>query len=342
MRYAKSLLVPLLGLTLCGAGLAHAAEPVPIRAAWIVPVTNLGSILFDKPGIARNNGKTYKFEATHYQGTTLELNALATGELDMGLLSYTSLPLAIENAHLGDLRVIIDESEDGYRGGYSTEYFVRRDSNIKSVGDLKGKVVATNAIGSAVGLTMRVELLKHGIDPKNGDVNVVEAPFPTMKTMLLSGKADLVPGALPFSTDPELRSKGRVLFTELDAMGGPSDLVFWVARKSFLDKHRAAVLDFMTDYLRAVRFYTDPKNRAEGVQIAAKFTKLPASVFDKFLFMPGKDIYRVPDGVPQAAILQSNIDVLYKYHQLAKTVQIAPYVDPSLIEEAGKRLKDEK
>jgi NitT/TauT family transport system substrate-binding protein len=341
MKSLKLLLVPLLGLPLFGAGAAQAQEPVPIRAAWIVPVTNLGSILFAKPGIAKNNGKTYKFEATHYQGTTLELNALATGNLDMGLLSFTSLPLAIENAHLSDLRVIIDESEDGYHGGYSTEYFVRKDSNINKVSDLKGKVVATNALGSAVGLTMRVELLKHGINPKS-DVNIIEAAFPTMKTMLLSGKADLIPGALPFSTDPELRAKGRVLFTEKDAMGGPSDLVFWVARKSFLDKHRAAVLDFMTDYLRAVRFYTDPKNREEGIQIAAKFTKLPASLFEKYLFLPGKDIYRLPDGIPQASILQNNIDVLYKYHQIKNKIDIAPYVDASLIKEAGERLKNEK
>jgi NitT/TauT family transport system substrate-binding protein len=339
MRHLTKLMLPILGLALSAAGIAHAAEPVPIRAGWIVPVTNLGSILFAKDGIAKNNGKTYKYEATHYQGTTLEINALATGELDMGLLSYTSLPLAIENAHLNDLRVIIDESEDGYRGGYSTEYFVRADSDIKKVSDLKGKVVATNAIGSAVGLTMRIELLKHGVNPKS-DVNIVEAPFPTMKTMLLSGKADLVPSALPFSTDPELRSKGRVLFTEGDAMGGPSDLVFWVARKSFLDKHRAAVLDFMTDYLRAVHFYIDPKNREEAVQIAAHFTKLPTKVFQDYLFT-SKDIYRVPDGVPQASILQSNVDTLYKYGQIDKKIDIAPYVDDSLIKEAGARLKRE-
>jgi NitT/TauT family transport system substrate-binding protein len=340
MRFSKSLLVPLVGLTMLGAQAARAEEPVSIRAAWIAPVTDIASILFAEPGIAKNNGKTYKYEASHYRGTPLEINALANGQLDMALLTFTSLSLAVENAGLKDLRIVIDESRQGHNGGYSVPYIVRKDSDIKKISDLKGKVVATNVIGSALGLIMKVGLAKNGINLKR-DVNVIEAPFPTMKAVLLSGKADLVPSIQPFALDKELQAKSRVLFTGADAMG-PYDLGIWVARKSFLDKNRAAVIDFMEDYLRAVNFYIDPKNREKAIDIAAKFTKLPKSVFEQYLLLPKEDIYRVPDGIPDTALIQKNIDTLYKYHLIKTRVDVANYIDASLIKEAGKRLKEQK
>lgn len=339
MQRMKRLMAALSGLAMLGVGTAHAEAPVPIRTAWISPVNDIASILpalFAEPGVAKHNGKTYKFEPAHYQGTPLEINALASGELDMGLLTFTSLSLAIENAHLQDLRLVIDESRQGWNGSYSTEYMVRKDSGITKPSDLKGKVVATNVIGSALGLVMRVELAKSGLDLKK-DVNFIEAPFPTMGNVLLSGKADLVPTVKPFSLDPNLRAKARVLFTGHDAIG-PADLGIWVARKSFLDKHRAAVIDFMEDYLSAMHFLLDPANREKVIQIAAKVTKAPSSVFEKYL-LTKDDTYRVPDGIPQVSLIQSNIDALYKYHLIKNDLKIAPYIDASLIEEAGKRLK---
>jgi NitT/TauT family transport system substrate-binding protein len=337
MRFLKALLVPIAGLAILGGPAARAQQPVTIRAGWIVPVSNIGSILFAKPGIAQNNGKTYKLQLVHFQGSTPQINALATGDLDMGLLGFTSLPLAIQNAHLSDLRVIIDEAQDGGPGYSSTEYRVRNDSGIKTIADLKGKVLATNAYGSAVDIAMRIELLKNHIDPKS-DVNIVEAAFPTMKSMLLSGKAALVPAVLPFSGDPGLTSKSHVLFTQRDGMDGASELVIWVARKSFLDQHRAAVVDFLADYLRALRFYTDPKNHAEAVKIASHFSKLPPRVFDSWLFTH-KDNYRPPNSVPDAKVLQHNIDIMRQYGFLKEKLDMAQYVDPSLIEEAAKRLQ---
>ncbi|HVV94574.1 MAG TPA: ABC transporter substrate-binding protein [Hyphomicrobiales bacterium] len=336
MRHLK-LLLPVLGLALVAGGVAHAQAPVPIRAGWIVPVANIGSILFAKPGIAQNDGKTYRLEMVHFQGTTPQINALATGDLDIGLLGFTSLPLAVQNAHLDDLKVIIDEAQDGGKGFASNPYFVLKSGGIKSVAGLKGKVLATNAYGSAVDLSMRIELLKNHIDPKT-DVNVVEAAFPTMKTMLLSGKANLVPAVLPFNEDPELASKGNVLFTQADGMGGPSELAIWVARKSFLDKHHDAVVDFLADYLRALRFYLDPKNHDEAVQIASKFSKLPPKVFQSWLFT-SRDYYRPADGVPHAEVLQHNIDTLVKYGFLKGKIDASNHVDASLIEAAAKRLK---
>ena len=70
---------------------------------------------------------------------------------------------------------------------------VLNDGPIKKVEDLKGKVIATNAVGSAVDVAMRAMLRKYGLEDKR-DYTVVEAPFPTMRAMLAEKKVDLVPG----------------------------------------------------------------------------------------------------------------------------------------------------
>src|SRR5258708_36822581 len=88
----------------------------------------------------------------------------AAGERDIANLPSPALPIAIQNAGMDDLRVISDDFQDGNAGYYSNEYMVLADGPIKRVEDLKGKVVASNAVGSAVDIAMRAMLRKHGLE----------------------------------------------------------------------------------------------------------------------------------------------------------------------------------
>jgi ABC-type nitrate/sulfonate/bicarbonate transport system substrate-binding protein len=90
-----------------------------------------------------------------YQASTTQIRALTNGELDIALLGFSSLPLAIENAGMEDLRGIVGKLQDGVVGYYSNEYAVLADGPIHNVEDLKGKVLATNGLGSGVDIGMR-------------------------------------------------------------------------------------------------------------------------------------------------------------------------------------------
>src|SRR5579871_2688270 len=318
------------------ATLCQAAEPLKIRIAWVVPVTNIPSILFDKKGVAVHEGQSYAMEAVHFQGTPPMITALATGDIEIGLLGFSSLPLGIENADMKDLRIIADELRDGMPGYYSNEFMVRRDSPVRSPADLKGRILATNAYGSAVDVAMRALLKKNGIDAKS-DVTIVEASFASMKAMLLEKKVDLVPTGLPFAEDPALRAQARTIAVGRDAMG-PNALGVWVARAGFLARNRAVMVDLMEDYLRMIRWYTDPRNHDEAVAIAAAFAKRPAEIFAGWLFTH-KDYYRDPDGLPDLAALQANIDVERDLGFLKQPVDIRQYVDLTIVTEAASRLK---
>jgi NitT/TauT family transport system substrate-binding protein len=324
--------IGLLGLL---AATSVSAEPLKIRLSWIVPIGNWGSLLLEKKDLAKHFGQSYTLEVTRYAGTPPMITALAAGELDIADLTYSTVPIAIQNAGLDDLRVISDEFQDGNPGYYSNEFMVLNDGPIKKVEDLKGKVVATNAAGSAVDIAMRAMLRKHGLEA-NRDYTIVESPFPTMKAMLNEKKVDLIPAVIPFSLDPQLRSAAHTLFTTGDAVG-LTEFSMFVARKPFIDKNRAALVDFMEDTLRIVRWYIDPANHQQVMEICARLTRQPV---DRFGWVFTKqDNYRDPNMLPDLAALQRNVDTMKDLGYVKARVDVKAHADLSIIEEAAKRLK---
>jgi len=333
----KNLKVALAALCALGlfASAANAADPVKIRLSWVVPVSNWASMIEQKKDLATHLGKSYTLEIIRFAGTPPLITALANNELEVANLTYPTLPIAIQNAGLDDLRIIADEFQDGNTGYYSNEYMVAKDGGVKSVEDLKGKVLATNVAGSAVDVAMRAMLRKHKLEDKR-DYTVIEAPFPTMLAMLTQKKADLISAVLPFSLNPELRNSATTLFNTKDAIG-VSQFSMWVARKGFIDKNRAAMVDFMEDSLRIVHWYLDPANHKEVMDIAAKITKQPPERFD-WVFTK-KDNYRDPNMVPDLKTLQANVDLVKDLGFIKDTVDVSKHADLSLVQEAAKRLK---
>jgi len=334
MRVSTKILCGIAALVAIGTTSAR-AEPVKIRAAWVAPVSNWASILLEKKDLTKHFGKSYVFEPVRYAGTPLMITALANGELEIANLAYSTLGIAIQNAGLSDLRVISDEFRDGAPGYYSQEYFVLKDGPIKSVMDLKGKVIATNAAGSAVDVATRAMLRKNGLEDKR-DYTVLEAPFPTMRAMLAEKKVDIIPGVLPFSRDPELRKIAHPLFSQKEAIG-VTQMIIWAARDSFIQKNRAAMVDFMEDTIRIVRWYLDPKNQKEAAEIAARITKQPAERFG-WLFTK-EDYYRDPNMIPDLDALQRNVDMTKDLGFMKDSLDVKKHSDLSIVQEAAKRLQ---
>ncbi len=154
--------------------------------------------------------------------------------------------------------------------------------------------------------------------------------------MLDGGKVDFI-GTLPVFV-PELRrsDKYRVLFTARDAVG-PMQAVMWAMRADLIAAHRPVLLDFFEDHIRAVRWFLDPNNREEALDILAAVTKLPKESL-AFAFTKD-DFYHSPDARPELDSVQKEIDESLKLGVLPQRVEISPkHVDLSLIEEAKQRI----
>jgi sulfonate transport system substrate-binding protein len=332
------------GLGALGTGAALAAgsrlapaqpAPLKIRIGWGVVPASAAPLVLEKKDILKHFGQSYVAEATRFEGTPPVITALAAGELDIGPLAFSSFGLAIQNARMDDLRVISDEIQDGVAGHGTNEFMVLNDGPVKTLADLKGKVAATNAMGSAVDIAMRAMLRRNGLEA-NKDYTIVEAPFPAMRAMLAERKADLVSAVPPFSLDPDLRAMARTLFTQKDAFG-ITQLTMWTARTGFIRQNRAALVDFLEDAVRAIRWYTDPANHDEAVAIVARLNKAPPARMD--WAFTSRDQYRDPNGLPNLGALQSNLRTQKEVGFLKDDIDVKQYSDVSIVEEAVKRLK---
>lgn len=335
MRLARTCSIAFCAAILLLAQGASRAEPVKIRVSWIAPLSNWASLLMEKKDLARHMGTSYVLEPVRYSGTPQQITALANNELEVANLAYTTLPIAIHNAGLSDLRVIADELQDGIPGYYSQEYMVLKDGPVQRIEDMKGRVMAINAAGGAVDIAMRKMLRTKGLEV-NRDFVQIEAPLPSMRAILADKKADMVPLVVPFSFDPELRKIAKPLFLNSDVMG-VTQLLFWTARKSFIDKNRAAMVDFMEDTLRITTWFLDPKNHAEVIAIASRVTKQPPERLG-WVFT-NKDYHHAAGMRPDLVALQRNVALVKELGLTDKDTDVAKYSDLSLLDEAAKRLK---
>jgi NitT/TauT family transport system substrate-binding protein len=339
MYRRRSMLTTMLSLVASAAVLGSAAvcaEPVKIRTGWVVAPANMVPLLFLKPGVAKHIGKSYTYDPIYYGASPKQITGLNVGELDIAALGFSSFPFAVQNGGLTDLRIIADEIQDGGADYFTTQYMVRKDSGIGKVGDLKGKVLAVNGLGTGVHMAMTAMLKRHGLEDRR-DYTVIETPFPTMTAVLKDKKADLIVSTTPFIWAPDLQAIAKTLFTQKDALG-TSALSFWAVRESFVKKNRAAMVDFLEDTLRAMRWYQDPANRAEGIEIIAKFMKRPPAAFEQWIFTK-KDFYRDADLMVDLDALQRNVNTMKELGVIKEGMDVKKYADLSMMKEAAARVK---
>lgn len=339
MRNIKAACLALASLFALAA--THAtAEPLKIRMGYVQLPGHLGPILFQDNGaprkVMKHYGKSYVVDPIRFRGTTPEIQALAAGEIDIGTQSVSSFVLSIHNAKL-DVKVVADTFHDNGKTHWTSPFLVLNDSGIDKIEDIKGKRVASNAIGSASDTALRRMLKKHGIGDK--DFNTIETAFGNMPAMLFQKKVDMIV-VLPQFMRLVDTSKVKTLFTIRDAVG-PQQTIMWVARTAALKENRAAWVDFFEDYMRGLRFVLDPKNHDEAVKAVMQFTKQPREAVE-YAFTDG-DYFRSPDMLPDVPGIQRGIDQAVEAGVLPEPLKdLDSRIDLSFVKEAKKRLDGEK
>jgi sulfonate transport system substrate-binding protein len=313
---------------------ALAEEPLKIRVGWSNANASVIPVGLEKKELMPRNGQTYVVEPVHFQGTPAVVTGLATGDVDIAQLAFSSVAFAILNAKMTDLRVISDVFQDGVDDHFTGPFYVLKDGPVQTIDDLKGKVLADSQVGSAGDIALRAMLRKHHIDDRK-DATIIESSFGSMQAVLAQHKADLVQAIVPFSRDPEFVRISRILFTQKEAVGA-TQMIVWTGRAGFLTRNRAPMVDFLEDSLRLLRYFLDPANHADTVATLASFMKQPPQQFATSF--TADDFYRDPDGLPNMQVLQSNLDLQKELGFVGEKINIADYADLSLVREAAQRL----
>ena len=326
--------LPLLALVPIGAA---TAEPLKIRVGWAQAPSQLTALTAEQmkrhPEQFVHLGKSYVLEPIRFQGSTPQIQGLATGDLEIASLGAPSLAIGVSNAHL-ELRIIADVMQDGVEGHWATYWAVRKDGPIKTVEDLRGHRAAINAIGATTDMMLRGTLRKHGV--ADTEYVVIEANFANMLALMENEKVDIVPVMPQFSHDFEATGHYRPLFT-ISELRGRSQVGMWVATAGFIAAHRPELVDFLEDDMRSQRWLLDLKNREEALAIAEAVTKESRASLD-YAFGQG-DLYHSPDLLPDIPSVQKDIDQAVEMRFLPTRVVVAPtYVDLSLVADAKARI----
>lgn len=311
------------------------AEPVKIRISWAVAPAHLTPMIPHAPeGVYRHYGKSYVVEPIRIAGSGPALQALAAGEVDMSGLSAQALVLGVTRAKL-DLRVVAQLMSQGVEGYPSSDYYARK-GEIKAPADLKGKVFAVNARGSTIDAAVRRYMTKHGFEDGR-DYRIVEVRFGAMLAALESKRVDVAPLLQPFNLMADAKGNLEPVFSTTDALG-PTQTLQYISRADWIEKNRAALVDFFEDHLRFRAWLADPKNRDQALKILSEITKQPVKNFDSWAFTK-KAYYYAPDGMSDTKLLQSNIEDLKEMDILPATIDVQKYTDMSLVQDAKKRLQ---
>ncbi|MBM3607441.1 MAG: ABC transporter substrate-binding protein [Alphaproteobacteria bacterium] len=317
------------------AGSAAAQQPVKIRISWAaIPAHLTPMIPVAPPGVYRHYGKSYVVETTRMAGSGPALQALAAGELQLAGIGPQALVLGVTRAKL-ELRAVAQLMSQGVKGHPHTKFYGRK-GEIKSVDELKGKIIATNARGSTMDAAIRALMGQKGWR-EGRDYRMVEVGFGAMIAAIESKRIDVGPLLEPFNLMADKKGDLAPVFDTQDVLGGTETLNY-VATADWAQKNRAVLLDFLEDNLRLRRWLLDPANRAAALKLLSETAKQPVSAFEDWAFTT-KGFYYAPDGLSDVKLLQKNIEDLKRLEVLPNVVDMAKYVDNSYVVEAARRLK---
>jgi NitT/TauT family transport system substrate-binding protein len=224
---------------------------------------------------------------------------------------------------------VLSSDVPGYAGGH----FWCRD-HVASLADVKGRTVGINTRGSTPDVAVRVMLGRHGI--KDGEFQAVEMPFTAAIPALDAKRVDCAVLVSPWYLLIENKPGYKRLFT-LGEVLGPQENVTWNGKPEWIEKNRAALVDFVEDHIRMRRWVQDPKTQPEAVKIAAQLEKRSPDQISHL--WTTKDNFHHPEGQINVERMQKNLDDLVTFGLLPGKVDAKKHVDPTIQRDALARIK---
>jgi ABC-type nitrate/sulfonate/bicarbonate transport system substrate-binding protein len=207
-------------------------------------------------------------------------------------------------------------------------FYVLAAPEIKSVADLKGKMVGVTRFGASTDFSMRLLLKKYGLDPAR-DVSIMQIGGMPEIAAALSKKA-IAAAPMSYPMGYIAQQAGMKLLANLAKEDIPFVHVGIGVTRRFMKEHRAQAKAFLRAYSRAVHFMHT--NKEEFKKIIARYSKvtdpgmLEGSVQYAYDF-----VEKVP--LVKANAFQVTLDVIGEKNPKAKQAKPEQFFDNSLVQE---------
>lgn len=298
-----------------------AAEPVKMRLGYGAAAEEQVWLLIAKPQLGKNYGKAYTLDATQFASSSKRAQAFEADAIDLASGSANGVIFAAAEGVTA--KIIASISRESTRA-FSTSYYVKADSPIKTVKDLKGKTVGINGFSTSGHLWVKAALEKNSLS--DSDVTIVPIPFPAMEQSLNAGKIDIGEFPQPFAALLEKHMKVRKIFNAKYGVPFDEELIVLIGKDAFLKAHAAAIRALLSDLKDSTKFYLDHPREARQILIDAKMVRVSPDVY-----LDMDDYYRDPTLRPSVADLEKMQAFQMKAGFQKKSVDVKTLVDASYL-----------
>jgi NitT/TauT family transport system substrate-binding protein len=296
---------------------AEAAEKMTVAYATLGPALSPGWVTSEK-GIWRKHG--LDVDLVYLGGGSRSVPALLSGSIQLFFGSDTAAYVAaIQGAKLLKLGVTMN----------TLGYFLMTPQEIRTIADLKGKVVGIG-LGRDLPYAHLTKILRdNGIDPKT-DVKIL--PLGGGPGGYISAlKAGRVQAAMIIPPNHLVAEKaGLRTLTKIDVptlAGGLN------TTQPFVEKSRETFIRFLKGYLEGIQYMV--RNKNYSLKVFAKYLQNPdpavnAYLYDDITSRIAKDLH------PSSEAIRYMLDIIVLDHPQAQRVSDRDFWDLSLLDEIKK------
>lgn len=226
-------------------------------------------------GFFKKNGVDVEIASTVAAGPT-GIQTVAGGSAEACLSSY----MAIINARAAGLPVTaVSDIQSAIGDQALEEFFVRNDSGIKSIQDLKGKRIAVNLMKSSFHYTLLMALDNAGI--KADEVEWVLLPFDQQELALENNKVDLIGLMPPYVEHAKENKEFTKLFNALDVFG-EKQFCTHLVNDVWAKYNPETAEGFVTAIAEAINWIEN--NQEEAKEIVSKYTGIDSKYITDYHF----------------------------------------------------------
>jgi len=241
-------------------------------------------LLIAKPELGKNHGKSYILHATRFPSSSKRAQALEAGAIDLAMGGANGVIFAAAQGVEG--KMIASVARESTRG-FSSSFYVMAESDVKSVPEMKGKVIGVNGFNTSGHLWLIAALKKHNLTDK--DVRITPVGFSAMQESLRSGRIEVGMFPQPFAALLEKQDKVRKIFDAKYGMPFDEELIVIMGKDAYLKSHAEAIRGLLQDVRAATEFYLAKPREARQMLIDAKMVRVTPDVY-----LDMKDYYREP------------------------------------------------
>lgn len=256
MKIKRPLAVVLLSslVFLAGCGSTPAAskssELSSVKLGYFPNVTHASAMIGVEKGFFQKElGEKVKLETNQFPNGSLLMDALTTGQIDMGFVGPE--PAITRYLQGGDVVVLSGAANGG------NVVVAAKDSNINSIKDLDGKIVASPARACTHDISLRILMQQQGLkmQDQGGTVKGVTQKPADMLTLFQQKQLDAAVVSEPWASQMEAKVGVKVIVDAKEMpWEGKLPSTVLVASKKFVSEHPEIVKAILKGNVEAVNF----------------------------------------------------------------------------------------